>query len=109
MRVETNSSKLPWPTKGDRLIRSDTQGWDLACLYPKKFITYAIGYKEAADAIIKDARQRQASADFIAFPAIYLYRHYIEPMLKAIIIKGQILGGDSVNVPTSHDLILPME
>ena len=103
--METNSPNLPWPTKGDKLVRSDAIGWDLAFLYPKKFITYAMGYKEAADAILKDARQRQVSADFIAFPAIYLYRHYIELILKAIIIKGQQINNNELRVPHGHDLM----
>ena len=72
------------------------------------FLAYAMGYKMAADAAVDAVRAREATADLAGYAVLYLYRHYVEVMLKGLISQGQRLFGNGAaypNYPTNtHDI-----
>jgi hypothetical protein len=50
---------------------------------------YIEGYKEAADSLIEEAIESQSvkKIDTYVFPICFLYRHYLELMLKTLFLK----------------------
>ncbi len=62
-----------------------------------QFLVYADGYKLAADTVVQNLR---GSKQVLVFPICYLYRHYLELMIKGLtrlayaILNGKILYSD---------------
>lgn len=52
---------------------------------------YAYGYKEAADRLVDGIDNGQGWQDFLVYPILYLYRHYLEVMIKGQIREAQEL------------------
>lgn len=63
----------------------------------------AEGYRIAAQRLAERAPHWHEQ-DFLLYPIVFLYRHYVELELKGLIAMGQRLAGDSVAVPEVHDL-----
>jgi len=79
---------------------------------------YAIGYKYAADLAIEQGIQEHRldfikyhnsyhTVDVLVWPAIYLYRQYLELRLKSIMIRGGMLKlcEDFMKIPISNDAL----
>jgi len=49
---------------------------------------YIIGYKEAADILADKIIDNRSFQDYLVFPTIYLYRHFVELSIKLIIRYG---------------------
>lgn len=88
---------IPWPEKKDRLFsfcRTPAGFWrgiDTA------FIAH--GYKLSADIVIRQIEQNlecKCYRDQLVFPVVFLYRHYLELSLKAIVE----IGGELLDRPT---------
>lgn len=54
--------------------------------YTVAYDDYAIGYKEAADQLIAGIRTERRLDSHLAYPVMFLYRHYLELRLKEIVI-----------------------
>ena len=71
---------------------------------------YALGYRQAADlvvaALVDEGRAYGVPAypDTVAFPVAFCYRHYLELMLKALIIDASRLLGKVEQPPRTHGL-----
>lgn len=70
------------------------------------FHELATGYAEAAfkliECILHDNSDKKADA--LIFPVMYCIDQSIEVYLKAIILTLKEISGDSINIPTTHDL-----
>ncbi len=85
-----------YPKKGDSLFREIARDRHNVCLDPyislgplgDNWFKYIAGYKNAADILVESIIDDRSNPDFIAFPIIYLYRHFIELSLKLIIRYG---------------------
>lgn len=77
-----------WPYNA--FVESD---WDL----------YATGYKRAADYLVEQAASTHQQ-DFIIYPAMFLYRHYLELRLKEVLLALQAYFGLPRQIPPHHDL-----
>lgn len=89
------------------LFRSnEPDWWNNACLKVghDEFYRYADGYKRAANILVDHVDQNNCDQDFVAFPVLFLYRHYIELKLKEIIQKGRQLLDEEGTYPTHHDI-----
>jgi hypothetical protein len=64
----------------------------------------ADGYRIAARRLAERAPE-WFEQDFLLYPIIFLYRHYVELRLKNLIALGQKLSDEPVNVPEVHDLV----
>jgi hypothetical protein len=64
---------------------------------------YVDGYRMAALKLVGELGNDQ---DFLVYPIIFLYRHYLELRLKRLIELGEALApGEPAGVPKSHDLL----
>jgi hypothetical protein len=68
---------------------------------------YARAYKESADFLVDHIDRRDAfKINVCALPIIYLYRHYIELVLKDSILTCQIALRKGDKVPHGHNVII---
>lgn len=65
--------------------------------YTVAFDDYAIGYKEAADQLIDGIGAGRSNDAYLAYPIMFLYRHYMELRLKEIVIGLKELGSLSAD------------
>ena len=106
MRILTDESQSAswWPQAGDSLIASGID-WETEALIDvswDSFLTYAIGYKKAADSVVVAVEARETAADLAVYPVCFLYRHYIELMLKGLITLGNQLRDRTSDYPKHH-------
>lgn len=73
---------------------------------PDKWDTYAEGYKKAGDIAVQYVIDNKWYQDFLIFPIVFLYRHYLELRLKELLVVSSMLLDQEVSVPTHHDLVL---
>lgn len=84
---------LPWPNEYKKLIVDGGDYYEFAHFgwgdLEMQTGGYCIGYKNAADALIEDAISSKDNfkLDTFVFPALFLYRQYIELTLKGLIIS----------------------
>lgn len=99
LNLDLEFKSPPWPKPGDKLFVSGF-GPKVAFLggFGTTFGRYAIGYKEAADALIDRAVEKDYSADMQFYPIAFLYRQYLELRLKQLLITG----GYVVPLPGLH-------
>jgi len=68
----------------------------------------ASAYKEAGDSLIEHISEGTWHRDALAFPILFLYRHYLELRIKELILAGAPLVTASINVSSlfqQHDLL----
>lgn len=91
--ANTKPVELSWPQAADCLfvsgVDSENNVW-LKWRGDEKWIAYAEGYKKAADILVErvTAREAEAEQDFLGYPIGFLYRHYLELILKSLIVTG---------------------
>jgi hypothetical protein len=95
----------PWPQTGDKLFVPG-HGRKVAYLggFGTDFSRYAIGYKDAADALIDRTFEKDSGADLQFYPIAFLYRQYLELRLKQLLISGGHLVYDESKLTHGHDL-----
>lgn len=108
--MERNRVAPCWPQKGDALFASSRgwEGWECEALIDAPsdwFLDCALGYKNAADRVVASVEGRDLAADLAVYPVCFLYRHYIELMLKGLVRLGNQLRLTSADYPRdTHDL-----
>ena len=92
-----------WPQYGDTLFGSGSD-WQAEALIDSSPLplTYATGYKKAGDAVVAAVETGFLPADHAAYPVCFLYRHYIELMLKGLIQLGYQFKGQNTSYPLHH-------
>ena len=71
------------------------------------WLYYSEGFKISAELIEKELIENQQDRDFLIYPLLYLYRHYIELRCKEIIAVGKEILGASNYLPNGgHDLMI---
>jgi hypothetical protein len=103
--MENNS--FDYPQKGEQLFKEIVGDWHNACLYPFKadmWVNYLIGYKDAADILVEYVKKTNNNLDFLVFPIVFLYRHYLELQLKMIIKDGYDLLNTNKDYKKCHKL-----
>lgn len=91
-----------WPEPGDSLFARGEEWETLASLLPDDLLGYAMSYKEAADALVENIERTGRGADSMVYPVLFLYRHYVELMLKGLIGMGKTFQGQKPDYPKSH-------
>jgi len=59
-----------------RIVHDAVGGW----------FVYSSGYKDAADIVVNQLKQSQRQQDFLVYPVMFLYRHYLELTIKGLIV-----------------------
>jgi len=66
---------------------------------------YAGGYKLAADRLVSQLTEHGTHTDYVCIPILFLYRHYVELYLKALLRDvGELLDA-SEELPLIHPLL----
>lgn len=68
---------------------------------------YAVGYKDAADAVLFALSERRASLDTVIYPLVFLYRQGLELQMKMILPLARKLANKAPRDDHSHGL-MPM-
>jgi hypothetical protein len=92
------------PRKGDILFRpvNSTEGapddWEMNALVRKADDhAYSEGYRLAGRIVADHVSQQPLDADFLVYPIIFLYRHYVELQLKRLIPMGALLVNKAIS------------
>jgi hypothetical protein len=104
-KLDLEYTPLPWPQTGDKLFVPG-HGRKVAYLggFGTNFSHYAIGYKDAADALIDHTFEKDRGADLLFYPIAFLYRQYLELRLKQLLISGGHLVYCESKLTHGHDL-----
>jgi hypothetical protein len=86
------------PKKGDVLFLSvsseegNRDDWELNAVVGKADdYAYSEGYRLAGRIVADHVIQKPLDADFLVYPIVFLYRHYVELQLKRLIPMGALL------------------
>ena len=91
MTPDANLRKLP-PRKGERLFRGDLRDWkNNACLRQGDDYACREGYLRGAQILVEAVGEKERDQDFLVYPIVFLYRHYIELLLKEVIKNAPYL------------------
>ena len=95
-----------WPHENEELFKLEDDYNNNACLTPywSSLARYGENYKDAADAIINAAMSGDTYVDTAVYPAVFLYRQYLELTLKDIIFRTRRIECDGSGFPTTHKL-----
>lgn len=95
--------KLP-PRKGQKLFRGDLGDWkNNACLRQGDDYACREGYLRGAQILVRAAAETKFDQDFLVYPIVFLYRHYIELALKEIIRRAPyLIGGQLTENERKH-------
>ncbi len=99
-----------WPRPGDSLNNPGVDPKSEALLGAGEdwISSYASSFKEAADVVVGGVENHTTSPDAVGYAVCYLYRHYIELILKGLIGLGYNLGETPNDFPSlgrnAHDL-----
>ena len=96
----------PLPESSDKLFTTEGDWWNNACLnyLPDGWGLYAIGYKDAADILVKYVETERMHQDSLVFPVVFLYRQYLELALKDLIRQSRKLLDTYEPFPKTHRL-----
>jgi HEPN domain-containing protein len=97
---------MEWPRKNEVLFKIDKDWQYNACLspYDSCMSRYGEKYKTAADTLIDSSIYGDAYVDSIVYPAVFLYRQYLELTLKDIISTARQLENEGSGYPRTHKL-----
>jgi hypothetical protein len=98
---------MEWPRPNEKLIQSGIDWRHNACVdgSTPTLGSYAAKFKDAADALVREAAAGDATLDSVIIPIMFLYRQYLELTLKEIILFGREVVGTGSGYPTNeHDL-----
>ena len=106
-RVDDHPDTLPKMTDDLTVERDDDWSYRVLLDYDRgSWLRYATGYRQAGDALVAalsdEGRAYGVAADAVGFPVAFCYRHYIELMLKALIIDASNLLGSPEQPPWNH-------
>lgn len=63
-----------------------------------------MGFQFSAQTLVERFRETRHDQDFLALPAVYLYRHALETSIKGLIAECESLQGKKAEVLQQHDL-----
>lgn len=98
---------LSWPNTNSTLFSGEDDWEHNACLgwAPDKWNLYAQGYLQAAEVIANHVQETDSNQDTLIYPCVFLYRQYLELILKGIIMEGRcLLDSPGKLRTTTHDI-----
>jgi hypothetical protein len=104
---ELEQQHWPWPAPGRELVTDAAPDWhNLACLNwtPNTWPGYVEGFRRGARHLVEQVDRSGRDQDYLVFPILFLYRHYLELQLKRLISRGRQLLDLEEPTPRSHDL-----
>ncbi len=98
--------KLSYPNSGDKLFIFDGIPKSLANIQVSRedWCIYSNGYKNVPTILYEYIKKSPAKKNFLIYPIVFSYRHYIELTLKNIIRNGYRLLQYKKTIPTHHEI-----
>jgi hypothetical protein len=103
--VPMNRSDLTF-TSEDRLFKTGTGSWRNTTFVAgtsAAVVPYASGFREAGEILVHNGIEA-GMQDFIAFPALYCYRHALELSMKEVIYEWDRANKGEFEPIGTHDL-----
>lgn len=97
---------LPTRRPSDEFFCGGEDWWHDALVSPPaiNWTIYTSAYRMAADRLIDSLADDHSEIDFLIYPILYLYRHYLELSLKGLIRDGVSLLDWGRKPPEGHGL-----
>lgn len=97
---------MEWPKTDECLFRFETDWEYNACIncYAPNLGVFASNYKQAADALALAAANREIMLDCAIVPIVFLYRQYLELIIKSIINTARRIQREESGYPKTHKL-----
>lgn len=107
--VDFGSETYPWPQEGDDPFVSSGGGplYSAGVNFSAEgapLSVYAEGYKRAADVLVDHVATQHRDHNFLVYPTLFAYRHYIELSLKHLIQDARRLFDMEGRFPAGHRL-----
>ncbi|MDO8417286.1 MAG: hypothetical protein Q7S87_13855 [Agitococcus sp.] len=95
------------PNAEDQLFTIGEDWQNNACInwYHNNWELYAEGYKEAGDLLVRQIGETRTGQDTLVYPIIFLYRQYLELMLKSLIQDARKLQDIDTPIPLNHKIL----
>lgn len=96
----------PWPEKDDSLVTDCGDRSYLAqTMSSGQWEAFVVAYRKAAEILVERIPEEVIWVNFLVFPIVFLYRHYLELRLKTIIQDGKALDGIARHTDNEHRLL----
>jgi hypothetical protein len=106
--LNREDARVPWPAEDDDPYQLTPDAMRLiACLnftHDEPWYGIAEGFKRIADLAVAHVEQTGHDQDFLVYPTLFSYRHYLEVMLKQLIRDAHALLDRDEGVPRTHNL-----
>lgn len=82
---EISEAEFSWPVEGDQAFVGHENGLNDALMandVHSRLVLMTDGYKKAADLMVETTEDDDSTRDFLVYPIIFNYRHYLELSLK---------------------------
>lgn len=105
--LEIDLTKLPWPDDTTKVFRAGGNNWSLIWhpTTPTQWHIYAEGYHTAAENLYALWKASRCCPDYLVFPMVFLYRHYVELRLKELIQAADSLLELPRDWQCNHNLV----
>jgi hypothetical protein len=101
--------ELPWPDGDDPYKLTPGALHLIACLnftHDEPWYGIAEGFKRIADLAVAHIAETGHDQDFLVYPVLFCYRHYLELMLKQLLRDARRLYDvEDDSIPGAHSLI----
>jgi hypothetical protein len=98
--------ELPWPRQGDEVFAPADDWWMNACVnWGGGWLLYAVGYKNAGDALVTRVADDRGEADALVYPIVFCYRQYLELMLKDTLRSARRFHDIEGSFDNEHSLL----
>ncbi len=94
----------PWPAADTDLLATGKDWWLVACMdFPRdRWIGYVEGYRKAAAVIAERIATTGMDQDYLVYPFLMCWRHYVEIQLKVLILLARAYRREVADVPRTH-------
>jgi hypothetical protein len=85
---EALKTDFRWPKRGDKPFAEATESLNNALIADDdrtRLVLMTDGYKRAGDLMVRQTVEDRSSRDFLVFPILFNYRHFIELSLKYLL------------------------
>jgi hypothetical protein len=100
------SAHSPWPSPDANLLASDDDWWVVACMdWPRdRWLGYVGGYWKGAEVIAAHITSTGRDQDYLVYPFLMCWRHYVELQIKILIGPMRIYRRETIDLPRTHKI-----
>ncbi|MFF5181429.1 hypothetical protein ACFY2Q_25655 [Micromonospora sp. NPDC000316] len=95
-----------WLSADIDLLAKGEDWWLVACMdWPRdRWIGYIQGYWKAATVLAEQVAVTGRDQDYLVYPFLMCWRHYVELQLKALILLARAYRREPANLPLTHKI-----